>query len=115
MQPRPPAQFLQSVGAFRGRAVGMATGADFAVPGTVGKRPLISRILDPVVGRILTAGNDDPVVRDRIGEVINMLKPPSALLELPILRRALLATMRRIKRQPGSIPAMPPPAAEPAG
>ena len=110
-----PPSFFKALARFAGAPWGMATGADFAVPGTVGKRPLISRILDPVVGRILTAGNDDPVVRDRIGEVINMLKPPSALLELPILRRALLATMRRIKRQPGSIPAMPPPAAEPAG
>ncbi len=117
LSPELPPGFFKALARFAAGPWSMATGADFAVPETVGKRPLSSWLFGPILNRILLAAMDDPVVRDRMGEVFNMLKPPSALFDAPILGRSLLATARRaVKRRsrPAQIPAMPPPAAEPA-
>jgi 2-polyprenyl-6-methoxyphenol hydroxylase-like FAD-dependent oxidoreductase len=106
-----PRKFFNDLARFAAGPWAMATGADFAVPGTEGKRPRMSWLFGPVFNRIFTAGNDDMIVRNRIGEVMHMLKPPAALFELPILGRAALATLRRMIRrrsQPAAIPSMPP-------
>jgi 2-polyprenyl-6-methoxyphenol hydroxylase-like FAD-dependent oxidoreductase len=90
---------------------GMATGADFAVPGVVGNRPLSNRIFDPVFGLIMEYSADDPVVRMTVGKVIHMLRPPSDLFAPALLGRATLNVVRGIaKHKPivNSYPAMPP-------
>jgi 2-polyprenyl-6-methoxyphenol hydroxylase-like FAD-dependent oxidoreductase len=109
--PELPREFFRAQAEFQRGPWGMATGADFAVPGTLGERPWANRIFDPLTRQLFFAANDDPVVRERIGRVMNMLMPPSALFELPILARALAASVRRAlsrRNTADSIPAMPP-------
>ncbi len=90
---------------------GMATGADFSIPGTVGHKPLASKIFDPFVGLIMERSFDDPVVRLRMGEVIHMLRPPSDLFAPALLARVATATIKHaLKRKPmsGACSPMPP-------
>jgi 2-polyprenyl-6-methoxyphenol hydroxylase-like FAD-dependent oxidoreductase len=115
--PELPPNFFKALARFAQGPWSMATGADFAVPETEGERPRLAWLFGPVMQRIMAAANDDEVVRNRFGEVFNMLKPPSALFTPPILSRSLLATLRRAthrKSHPTPIPSMPPPAPEPA-
>jgi len=90
---------------------GMATGADFAIPGVVGHKPMSNRIFDPIFGLIMQHSADDPVVRMTVGKVIHMLRPPSDLFAPSLLGRAALNVVRGVaKRKPvkTSYPAMPP-------
>jgi len=60
--------------------------------------------------------NDDPIIGDRIAEVINMIRPPSALFEMSLLARIAKAWSRRlVKGRPAAAPttAMPPLVAAP--
>ena len=87
----------------------MATGADFAVFGVVGHRPMSNRVFDPIFGLIM-AYSADPVVRMTVGKVIHMLRPPSDLFVPALLGRAALNIVRGVaKRKPAdsSYPAMP--------
>jgi 2-polyprenyl-6-methoxyphenol hydroxylase-like FAD-dependent oxidoreductase len=89
----------------------MATGADFAVPGVVGRKPLSNRIFDPLFRIIMEYSADDPVVRMTVGKVIHMLRPPSDLFAPSLLGRALVNTARGVvKRHPAetTYTAMPP-------
>jgi 2-polyprenyl-6-methoxyphenol hydroxylase-like FAD-dependent oxidoreductase len=90
----------------------MATGADFAVPGVIGRRPVANRIFDPFFALLMHYSADDPVVRMAIGKVIHMLRPPSDLFAPSLLGRAALNVARGVaKRQPMETPysPMPPP------
>jgi hypothetical protein len=57
-------------------------------------------------------GNDDLLVRRRIGEVLNMLTPPSAFFAPRLLGRGALGSLRRWLKQRSAaaqpIPTMPP-------
>jgi hypothetical protein len=54
--------------------------------------------------------NDDPNIGERIGEVINMVKPPSALFEMSMLALIAKAWSRRlIKGKPAAAPTTPMP------
>jgi len=90
---------------------GMATGADFAVPGVTGHRPIASRLFDPFFALIMQHSADDPVVRMTVGKVIHMLRPPSDLFTPAFLGRAAVNVVRGIaKRKPieTSFSPMPP-------
>ena len=90
---------------------GMATGADFAVPGVVGHKPMSNRIFDPMFRLIMEYSADDPVVRMTVGRVIHMLRPPSDLFAPSLLGRAALNVVRGVaKHRPvnQTYPAMPP-------
>jgi 2-polyprenyl-6-methoxyphenol hydroxylase-like FAD-dependent oxidoreductase len=92
---------------------GMATGADFAVPGTEGTKPLSSKIFDPLVKVIMERSFDDPVVRLTMGKVIHMLRPPSDLFAPAILARVFTATARKlIERAPATTAYTPMPPAQ---
>jgi len=55
--------------------------------------------------------NDDPQIGERIGEVINMMKPPSALFEASMLKMVAKAWSRRLikgRRQREDAVPMPP-------
>ena len=55
-------------------------------------------MIDPLIGKMFLVANDDPEIGDRIGEVINMMKPPSALFEPSLLRLIAKAWSRRLIR-----------------
>ncbi len=72
---------------------------------------MMSRILDPMIGKMFQVANDDPAIGERIGEVINMMRPPSALFELSLLRLIAKAWSRRLikgRKQEKEAAAMPP-------
>jgi 2-polyprenyl-6-methoxyphenol hydroxylase-like FAD-dependent oxidoreductase len=90
---------------------GMATGADFAVPGVMGEKPFSNKIFDPVFRIIFEHSANDPVVRMTLGKVIHMLRPPSDLFAPSLLGRALLNTARGVTKRKvveTNYPAMPP-------
>ena len=88
----------------------LATGADFRFPETEGKQAPGSRLLDPYMKAMFAAAQDDMVVRRRLGQVLNMLKPPSAFFGLPIIGRVARNALQRRFGQTGtqSIPDRPP-------
>jgi 2-polyprenyl-6-methoxyphenol hydroxylase-like FAD-dependent oxidoreductase len=106
-----PRKFFAAQARFQAEPWGLATGADFRTPGTEGERPLVSRLTAPLLGKMFEVANDDAEIGDRIAEVINMVKPPSALFEASLLRLIAKAWSRRIlkgRRQPKEATAMPP-------
>lgn len=105
-----PRKFFKEQARFQAEPWSLATGADFRIAGTEGTRPMISRMIDPLLGKMFAVANDDPAIGDRIGEVINMMKPPSALFELSLLKLIAKAWSRRlIRRRPQrETAAMPP-------
>ncbi len=112
-----PRKFFAAQARFQAEPWGLATGADFRIAGTEGTRPMISRVLDPLLGRMFEVANDDPRIGDRIAEVINMIKPPSSLFEMSLLAMIAKAWSRRLIRgKPAAAPdtLMPPLVATPA-
>src|SRR6202166_746600 len=63
-----PREFFKAQARFQSEPWGLATGADFRIAGTEGTRPLISRVLDPLLGRMFEVANDDPNIGERIRE-----------------------------------------------
>jgi 2-polyprenyl-6-methoxyphenol hydroxylase-like FAD-dependent oxidoreductase len=90
----------------------LATGADFRFPGTEGVRSKGAGIIDPYMMTLMTLSDRDPVLKRRVGEVINMLRPPWALFAPPIIARvAWRAVQRRLSGQidpSQAVSAMPP-------
>ncbi|MGH7864653.1 MAG: FAD-dependent oxidoreductase [Candidatus Binataceae bacterium] len=112
-----PRKFFAALAKFQAQPWGLATGADFRFPHTEGRRPRAGRIFDPILQAMFQAGNEDEVVRERIGDVIQMMKQPSSLFGPAILARCALATIRRKLRPkpaPAPIAKMPPLFAQPA-
>jgi hypothetical protein len=106
-----PRKFFAAQARFQSEPWGLATASDFRVPGTEGKRPIMSRVLDPMLGKIFQVANDDPAIGERLGEVINMMKPPSALFDLSFLKMIALAWSRRLvggKKPQQEATSMPP-------
>jgi len=107
-----PRRFFERQARFQSEPWAMATGADFRFAGTEGRRPLAARMIDPILGKMFDVQTDDPMISHRLGEVINMMKPPSSLFEREILARIARAWVRRLaRRKAGSslMTAMPPP------
>jgi hypothetical protein len=71
----------------------------------------MSRVMDPLIGKMFQVANDDPAIGERIGEVINMMKPPSALFEASLLKLIAKAWSRRLikgRKRESESTAMPP-------
>jgi 2-polyprenyl-6-methoxyphenol hydroxylase-like FAD-dependent oxidoreductase len=90
----------------------IATGADFMVPQTVGKRPLASRVTVPYFRAFFEAAMDDLVLVKQFIEVVNVVRPASALFAPSIVARVAAGTMRRwlagAAAGPREIPTTPP-------
>src|SRR5712692_2351408 len=90
----------------------LATGADFRFPETEGQRPSGGKLFNPYMDALFKAGNDDLVLRRRVGAVLKMLNPPSSFFEPTIISRVALWALRRrftgTSTATQSIPAMPP-------
>jgi len=96
--PELPRKFFKAQALFQAEPWGLATGADFRIKGTEGHRAFISRVLDPIMNRMFEVQTDDPEIGERLGEVINMMRPPSALFEMSMLARIAKAWGRRLVR-----------------
>jgi 2-polyprenyl-6-methoxyphenol hydroxylase-like FAD-dependent oxidoreductase len=109
--PELPRKFFAAQARFQAEPWGLATGSDFRIPGTEGKRPLRNRVIDPLIGKMFAVANDDPEIAERIGAVINMMKPPRSLLEASMLKMIAKAWSRRLvkgSRREKEQGAMPP-------
>jgi 2-polyprenyl-6-methoxyphenol hydroxylase-like FAD-dependent oxidoreductase len=93
-----PRKFFAAQAHFQAEPWGLATASDFRVPGTEGKRSMLSRVTAPMLGKMFEVADDDPEISERIGEVINMMRPPSALFELSLLKLIAKAWSRRLVR-----------------
>jgi len=67
--PELPGRFYSAQAELQKAPWSMATGADFAVPGVIGHRPLSNRIFDPVFRLIMEYSADDPALRMTLGKV----------------------------------------------
>jgi 2-polyprenyl-6-methoxyphenol hydroxylase-like FAD-dependent oxidoreductase len=106
-----PRKFFRRLGGFQAGPWGLATGADFRFSGTEGHRPIVGRVLGPVFDAMMKAGQSDDEIQNRVGEVINMVRPPSALFEGPILYRFARAWLRGLASgaaEPAVATPMPP-------
>jgi len=89
----------------------MATGADFRLPQTEGRRPRGFAWSTRYVDLLFPIANRDLAVRTRISEVINMLRPMAGLFAPWIVGRVILEAVRRRIAPPApppSPPALPP-------
>ena len=77
----------------------IATGEDFRYPQVQGKRPPGSGLINGYLNRVHRAASADPVVALRFFEVINLLAPPTALIQPKIMGRVLF---RKTPAAPGS-------------
>ncbi len=93
----------------------IAAGADFADPRTTGDRPLVTRLLNPYLARVLRACHTSVPVADQMMRVQNLLAPPASLLTPTMLWRVLTApatpevadarrSRRRLRRRAAMVP-----------
>lgn len=98
-------------------AWGLATGADFSVPGTEGKRPLGFLLSGLYLGALLKVSIEDAHLHRCVGEVLQMIEPPSSLFAPALAGRVARGTLRRWMRGTSHrrpIPDLPPVPAEPS-
>ena len=76
---------------------------DLSLPEIEGTPPLLTRLLNGYVDRVLTAAEYDPVAVDSFFSVTALVDPATRLLRPKMLWRAALAKhrRRRIDQQPG--------------
>lgn len=75
----------------------MAVGGDFAYPGTVGKKPTGTDLLNRYTAQVILAGQRDDAVVVRFNEVISLVRSPESLLS-PLFMLRVLAGARRVRR-----------------
>src|SRR6266403_1031106 len=81
---------------FLGDAWSLATGADFRFPGTTGARPALIGVFNRYLDALFNAAADDAALRRLVGEVIHMLRRPTALFAPSVLGRVARATLGRV-------------------
>lgn len=75
----------------------IAVGGDFACPGTVGKKPTGTDLLNRYTAQVILAGQCDDAVVVRFNEVISLVRAPESLLS-PLFMLRVLAGARRVRR-----------------
>jgi len=110
--PELPRHFFRDQARLQTEPWRLATGADFRFPETEGERPTGARLFDPYMRTLFALSSEDNLLHRRVGEVLNMLEPPSALFTLPIVSRVVMGSFRRwLKRGKGdsqTVPTLPP-------
>jgi len=102
-------RFFQAQAQFQDSPWRLATGADFRYPETAGVRPQGAWLFNPYMNALFAAAEQDSVVRNRLVEVIHMLKTPAALFSPTVASRVALATARTwLTGTQAPHPAMPP-------
>lgn len=90
-----PRRFFREQGKFQMIPWMLATGADFRFPETVGERPKGNKLFSAYLENMFKAGNEDIVVRRQVGQVLNMLKPPSAFFTPTMIARVVKWILKR--------------------
>jgi 2-polyprenyl-6-methoxyphenol hydroxylase-like FAD-dependent oxidoreductase len=85
-----------------------ATGADLQVPESVGDRPLAAKLVGPYMESLFRSAWDDRVLRDRLVEVLNLVRPASDLFTLGTLARVARGALERRLGLAGIASAIPP-------
>jgi 2-polyprenyl-6-methoxyphenol hydroxylase-like FAD-dependent oxidoreductase len=110
-------RFFRAAGKVVGQAWEMAVGGDLALPEVAGHRPLVLRLTNAYVERLLRVAEHDPIVAAAFGDVGDLLAPPQEIMRPRILWRVLRGNRRKTPAAPGGSPtaraAKPPPATLP--
>jgi len=107
--PALPRTFFRAQARFLGDAWSLATGADFRFPGTTGARPALIGVFNRYLDALFNAAADDAALRRLIGEVIHMLRRPTAFFAPSVLGRVARATLGRVLQPAAAapVPALP--------
>jgi 2-polyprenyl-6-methoxyphenol hydroxylase-like FAD-dependent oxidoreductase len=73
----------------------MAVGGDLALPEVPGDRPVIVRLSNAYMERLLRVAEDDPIVAAAFGDVGDLLAPPQEVMRPRILWRVLRASQAK--------------------
>jgi 2-polyprenyl-6-methoxyphenol hydroxylase-like FAD-dependent oxidoreductase len=73
----------------------MAVGGDLALPEVPGHRPLMLRITNAYIERLLRVAERDPIVAQAFGDISDLLAPPQEVLQPRILWRVLRGNLQR--------------------
>ena len=76
----------------------IAVGGDFVYPGTVGKKPIGTDLLNRYTAQVTLAGQRDDAVVVRFNEVVSLVRPPESLMS-PLFMVRVLAGARRVRRE----------------
>jgi 2-polyprenyl-6-methoxyphenol hydroxylase-like FAD-dependent oxidoreductase len=88
-------RFFRAAAKVVDQAWDMAVGGDLALPEVPGHRPLVLRITNAYVERLLRVAEHDPIVAQAFGDVSDLLAPPQEVLRPRILWRVLHGNLRR--------------------
>jgi 2-polyprenyl-6-methoxyphenol hydroxylase-like FAD-dependent oxidoreductase len=82
-------RFFRATGKLVGPAWDMAVGGDLALPEVQGDRPLMLRLTNAYVERLLRVAEEDPVVAAAFNDVADLLAPPQNIMRPRVLWRVL--------------------------
>jgi 2-polyprenyl-6-methoxyphenol hydroxylase-like FAD-dependent oxidoreductase len=88
-------RFFRAAGKVVDQAWDMAIGGDLALPEVPGHRPLMVRLSNAYVERLLRVAERDPIVAQAFGDVSDLLVPAQEVLRPRILWRVLRGNLRR--------------------
>jgi 2-polyprenyl-6-methoxyphenol hydroxylase-like FAD-dependent oxidoreductase len=88
-------RFFRAAGKVVNQAWDMAVGGDLALPEVPGHRPLLLRITNAYVERLLRVAERDPIVAGAFSDVGDLLAPPQEVMRPRILWRVLRGNLRR--------------------
>jgi 2-polyprenyl-6-methoxyphenol hydroxylase-like FAD-dependent oxidoreductase len=104
-----PARFFKAQARWLQNPWALATGADFRFESTTGKRPRMGKVVGPYMRMAFEATRHDDTVRDCLLEIMNLMKPVTALFSPKIVARVLWSALRpgAGEKQSRPIPALP--------
>jgi 2-polyprenyl-6-methoxyphenol hydroxylase-like FAD-dependent oxidoreductase len=98
-------RFFSSAAKVVDQAWELAVGGDLALPEVEGARPLMVRLSNAYVERLLRVAEHDPVVASAFNDVCDLVAPSTEVMRPRILWRVLRGNLRRAPRpvnQPGT-------------
>jgi 2-polyprenyl-6-methoxyphenol hydroxylase-like FAD-dependent oxidoreductase len=93
--------FFSSAAKIVDQAWELAVGGDLGLPEVEGDRPLILRLSNTYVERLLRVAEHDPVVATAFNDVCDLLAPPTEVMRPRILWRVVRGNLRRTARPKG--------------
>ena len=94
-------RFFRASGKVVAPAWEMAVGGDLALPEVEGNRPLMLRLTNAYVERLLRVAEHDPMVAAAFNDVADLLAPPQSIMRPRVLSRVLRSRRRSPARADG--------------